>query len=259
MKIFVLTVLLIGGVMSKTLKDDDFDDEENEVQGGYENMIKDPCSKKVCGLGKECDLDEDNKPICVCTRKCALEEDPRAKVCSTMNVTFESECELYRQKCLCRRNQQGCTDRENRRGHLDYFGECKEIPQCKDWELEEYPIRMRQWLYLVMEELANRRDLQGQALKLAQEAKTKHNKKWVIPVIWKFCDLDKSMDKMISTRELLPISAPLKPLEHCTGPFLESCDKDGSGDITLSEWGQCLGLESDDIEDMCETLRTPSQ
>ena len=42
-----------------------------------------------------------------------------------MNVTFDSECEMYRQKCLCRRNQAGCIDREYRRGHLDYFGECK--------------------------------------------------------------------------------------------------------------------------------------
>ncbi len=28
-----------------------------------------------------------------------------------------------------------------------------EIAACQDWEMEEYPERMRQWLYLVMEEL----------------------------------------------------------------------------------------------------------
>ena len=51
------------------------------------------------------------------------------------------------------------------------------------------------------------------------------------------------VNSTIDKDELMPITAPLKPLEHCTGPFLNKCDMDNSGDIDLIEWGTCLGLE----------------
>ena len=38
----------------------------------------------------------------------------------------------------------------------------------------------------------------------------KMEKKWVIPVVWKFCDLDTNPDEEIDLEELIPISAPLK-------------------------------------------------
>lgn len=46
----------------------------------------------------------------------------------------------------------------------------------------------------------------------------------------------------VNWNELFPITAPLKPLEHCTMPFLKKCDSNNSGDIDLNEWGLCLGL-----------------
>lgn len=40
---------------------------------------------------------------------------------------------------------------------------------------------------------ARREDLNEPSRRLAAEAE-KHPKKWVLPVIWKFCDLDESHD-----------------------------------------------------------------
>jgi len=219
-----------------------------------ETNIIHPCLHKHCALGHECDIDEDNNPTCVCVRHCPPNEDTRAMVCSTQNATFESECELHRQRCLCHKNHEDCRDKRFRHAHLDYYGECKEAIECEEWEREEYPKRMRNWLYLVMEELADRQDLSPAANQMAKEAKS-HSRQWVLPVIWKFCDMDRSHDRMVSPEELVPLSAPLKAMEHCTAPFLADCDSDSDGEITLAEWGHCLGLEEGEIEDRCEELR----
>jgi hypothetical protein len=32
------------------------------------------------------------------------------------------------------------------------------------------------------------------------------------------------------------------PMESCIKPFLKLCDADDNNQITLMEWGQCLGL-----------------
>ncbi len=47
---------------------------------------------------------------------------------------------------------------------------------------------------------ANRRDLTNGATKVAEEAKHQ-NKKWVLPVIWKFCELDVSQDRYSNGRQ----------------------------------------------------------
>lgn len=217
-----------------------------------DNHVGDPCAHHHCHLGHECDLDEEGLPVCVCTRKCL--RDGVVKVCSTLNATFESECELYRQKCLCHQNSDECLDMRFKKGHLDYYGECKEIKACTGEEMEEFPKRMRNWLYLVMEELDRRQDLPPKAHEMVVEAKTQ-SRPWVLPVIWKFCDLDISHDRLVNYKELLPITAPLKALEHCTAPFLEGCDSDSDGKISLEEWGSCLGLDPEEVEDRCEALR----
>jgi hypothetical protein len=51
------------------------------------------------------------------------------------------------------------------------------------------------------------------------------------------------MLRFVSRHELFPIRAPLMYLEHCIGPFLNSCDKDDDHRITLIEWGKCLELD----------------
>jgi hypothetical protein len=227
--------------------------EESDVPGGYDNKVEDPCAEKHCDVGFECDLDENDNPICICIRKCPV-ADSEINVCSTQNVTFDSECEFHQIKCFCSHKSHECPDRGYRKGYLDYYGPCKELKPCKDEEMEDFPHRMREWLFYVMEELDNRNDLTSGAHKMVEEAKNQEHR-WVLPVIWKFCELDTTKDRLVNKDELLPITAPLKPLEHCTGPFLQRCDENADGTITLEEWGNCLGLDREEIEDRCEDLR----
>lgn len=248
-------------------KSKDIDTSENEVdkegqdEGGYKRTVQDPCYDMDCGIGHECDIDDDNKPVCICARQCTPEVVDRAKVnvCSTSNVTFDSECEMYRQKCMCgKTGRKGCDNREYAEVELDYFGPCKELGDCEEFEMEEYPRRMREWLYLIMEELDNRDELPKKASKMAKKALTME-KKWVIPVVWKFCDLDTDPDEEINVHELIPISAPLKPMEHCTAKFLGACDEDlngkRDGKISKWEWGRCLGLDTKEMDVLCEEFK----
>ena len=56
---------------------------------------------------------------------------------------------------------------------------------------------------------AKRKDLPPMGVKLAKKAKEQKDR-WVIPVIWKFCDLDHSHDYKITAQEQVTITAPLK-------------------------------------------------
>lgn len=97
----------------------------------------------------------------------------------------------------------------------------------------DFPRRMREWLFHVMKELADREELE---IKLAQKIshyETDLNKKWARAAVWKwdkkkfhvafvlylillerFCDLDATHDQSVSRHELFPIRAPLLSLEH---------------------------------------------
>ena len=66
-------------------------------------------------------------------------------------------------------------------------------------------------------------------------------------------------NRKVSRHELFPIRAPLMALEHCIGPFLDSCDVDNDHFITLNEWGTCLGLTAEEIEDKCEEVRDENE
>ena len=96
-----------------------------------------------------------------------------------------------------------------------------------------------------MRELKKRRELHNlEWEELIAEAEADDEKRHVYPVIWKFCDLDiKPHDKYVSHHELIPITAPVIPMESCIKPFLESCDTDSDGNISIKEWGKCLGLK----------------
>ena len=50
-----------------------------------------------------------------------------------------------------------------------FVGECKSIPDCEEGELEDFPRRMREWLFNVMEELADRGQLTPHFSKLHKE------------------------------------------------------------------------------------------
>ena len=52
-----------------------------------------------------------------------------------------------------------------------FVGECKSIPDCEEGELEDFPRRMREWLFNVMEELADRGQLTPHFSKLHKEGK----------------------------------------------------------------------------------------
>ncbi|KHJ40960.1 EGF like subdomain protein [Trichuris suis] len=105
----------------------------------------------------------------------------------------------------------------------------------------------------VMRDLKKRQELYGdQWIQLIEEAERDDHLKHVYPVIWKYCDLDnKPHDKHVSHHELIPLTAPVIPLESCIEPFLRSCDTDSDEKITLKEWGKCLGLEENEIFERC--------
>lgn len=230
-------------------------DVKNTIQsldGLDESHPEDPCANHHCGAGKQCDIDDKGKPTCICVRQCPSEVDDRRKVCSNHNETWDNDCELYRMRCLCEEPSEQCLKKKYKHAHVDYYGSCRDIEPCTTEELEDFPRRMRDWLFNVMKDLAERHELSDDYTKLEQEAEASINHKWVNAVIWKFCDLDSHPnDRSVSRHELFPIRAPLVAMEHCISPFLDSCDRDDDHNITLEEWGRCLGLDEDEIQDKC--------
>jgi len=214
-----------------------------------------PCEKHVCGWGKECLLNDKGRPKCECVRKCPeiLNAEPNDKVCSNHNYTFESICHLYRERCLCKRDDVACMDQKNKHLHLEYLGTCKDLEPCTQDHLDQFSDRMADWLFQVMKDLKKRKELHGDKwLQMFDDAEHDDHLKHVYPVIWKYCDLDsKPHDKAVTNQELIPIIAPVMPMESCIKPFLKSCDKDNNDNISLKEWGKCLGLKEEEITERC--------
>ncbi|KAF8371583.1 ost-1 [Pristionchus pacificus] len=228
--------------------------EEKDTKAEKKNAEKNPCEDHMCGWGKECIVDKKGEPQCECIAKCPeLDGDPMDKVCGNNNQTFTSLCDLYRERCLCKKKDAGCSKAANAKVHLEYLGECKQLNECTDELMSQFPDRMSDWLFQVMKELKSRRELHKlEWEELLDEAETDDEKKHVYPVIWKFCDLDvKPHDKEVSHHELIPITAPVIPMESCIKPFLEKCDINGNGAISLKEWGKCLGLKEGEIQERC--------
>ncbi|KHN71518.1 Sparc [Toxocara canis] len=115
---------------------------------------KNPCEDHVCGWGKECVVDKSGEPTCECISKCPpLDGDPFDQVCSNTNETFPSLCELYRERCLCKRKSRECTNKANAKVHLEYLGACKQLDPCTDELMEQFPARMADWLFQVLQHL----------------------------------------------------------------------------------------------------------
>lgn len=181
-------------------------------------------------------------------------------ICSNHNETWNSDCELYRMRCLCKEGAAGCVDPKYDHAHVEYFGTCTQLRECTAEEMVDFPRRMRDWLFNIMRDLADRHDLSPHFLQLEREAEKDLSRKWANAAIWKFCDLDgHPHDRKVSRHELFPIRAPLMALEHCIGPFLDSCDVDDDHFITLGEWGACLDLTPDEIEDKCDDVRDDAE
>ncbi|KAL8618284.1 hypothetical protein ACOMHN_061129 [Nucella lapillus] len=217
---------------------------------------KNPCMERTCRRGEVCTVDKRKRARCVCIPQCRepdSSDDDRFQVCSKRNVTYQSECDLDRDHCLCRRKLEGCSTPKTGKIRLDYYGPCQKLTPCSEREFGLFPGRMRDWLFVIMHQLAQRAKI-PEYLDLLEEARNEGNHSHA--VIWKFCDLDVDPhDRFVTRRELLFTVQSLKALEHCLLPFLDHCDTDSDSRITLWEWGRCLGLDENKIKDDCRSVR----
>lgn len=263
MRLLLLALFcLLGRISAETLKDDNFDkleelldreiDEDDAADEATKAPVKaeDACSEHRCTWGKECVV-KNGKPHCQCAARCPEIKD--AHVCSSHNTTFASICELYRERCYCKEDDPRCSDNSNAKVHLEYIGKCKMLDDCSEDMMSQFGERMADWLFQVMKEMNRREALHSDKWEmLAMQAEKEPAMKHIYPVIWKYCELDKRPhDSHVSHHELIPLIAPVMPLESCIKPFLKNCDKDGNRKITLKEWGGCLGLKDDQFLEKC--------
>ncbi|XP_026727081.1 SPARC [Trichoplusia ni] len=228
---------------------------EASHEGGGENevLVDDPCLKVHCSAGRVCEIDEHGDAVCNCIKECPYETDSRRKVCTNHNETWTSDCEVYQQRCLCLDGSELCRGPQYHHVQIEYYGMCREMPECNENEMLDFPRRMRDWLFNIMRDMAERRELTPHYLKMEREAESNLTRRWTNAAIWKWCDLDAhDNDRFVSRHELFPIRAPLMALEHCIAPFLDRCDEDDDHRITLAEWGKCLQLDEYELEDRCD-------
>ncbi|CAK9829573.1 ost-1 [Anthophora retusa] len=232
------------------------EDGRNEVGSKRQSLLRmDPCMDKHCGAGRVCKLIDEDTAECVCVEVCNEEIDPRRKVCTNYNETFGSDCEVYQALCYCETDDIRCRGPEYKHVHIEYYGECRQMPTCREEDMADFPRRMRDWLFNIMRDLADRQELPSHYLKMQREAETNHTLRWTNAAIWKWCDLDDHPhDRSVSRHELFPIRAHLMALEHCIAPFFDSCDTNNDHEITLMEWGKCLQLDEEDLENKCDEL-----
>ncbi|XP_026331392.1 SPARC [Hyposmocoma kahamanoa] len=138
--------------------------EENEV------YVDDPCLKVHCSAGRVCEIDEHGDAVCNCIKECPYETDARRKVCTNHNETWSSDCEVYRQRCLCMDGSDACSGPQYHHVQIEYYGECREMPDCTESEMSDFPRRMRDWLFNIMRDMAERRELSHHYLKMEREA-----------------------------------------------------------------------------------------
>lgn len=56
--------------------------------------------------------------------------------------------------------------------------------------MSDFPRRMRDWLFNIMMDLADRQELSSYYLEMEKEAESNLTRRWVNAAIWKWCDLD---------------------------------------------------------------------
>ncbi|XP_042871170.1 SPARC-like [Penaeus japonicus] len=237
-------------------EEEEEEEEEEDMQPQYEpseeyDTPQDPCKEMFCGAGRICVVTPQGDAECECVKECEPELDDRRKVSILIISVFNSS--------LCEDEEPGCLKEEYAHVHIDYYGDCQELPECETSELEDFPRRMNEWLFNIMRDMADRQILSEHYLQLEKEAEDNPTKRWTNAVVWKWCELDAHpRDRAVSRHELFPIRAPLVALEHCIGTFLDSCDPDDDHYITLKEWAKCTHLTEEhlnELEDMCEEIR----
>uniref|UniRef100_A0A8C3KSD2 SPARC like 1 n=1 Tax=Calidris pygmaea TaxID=425635 RepID=A0A8C3KSD2_9CHAR len=185
------------------------------------------------------------------------------------NKTYEGICQLFGTKCQLEGTKMG------RQLHLDYMGSCKYIPHCTDYEVDQFPLRMRDWLKNILMQYYER-DLdtsgfltekqRSKVKKIYQNDKRlvagdhtaelllhdfeKNYHMYVYPVHWQFHQLDQHpVDRLLTHSELAPLRASLVPMEHCITRFFQECDGDQDKFIALKEWCHCFGIKEEDINE----------
>ncbi|XP_014295821.1 SPARC [Microplitis demolitor] len=243
-------------LVAKNINEQTSNSESEERHDNNREILRmDPCLDKHCGAGRVCQVNDLGSAECVCIESCNEEQDPRRKVCTNYNETFGSDCEVYQARCFCDSGDSRCRGPDYQHIHIEYYGECRQMPMCKEEDMMDFPRRMRDWLFNIMRDLADRQELPSHFLKMQREAETNLTLRWTNAAIWKWCDLDgHPHDRSVSRHELFPIRAPLMALEHCIAPFLDGCDENNDHKINLHEWGKCLQLDEDDLEDKCDEL-----
>ncbi|XP_063827715.1 uncharacterized protein LOC135077049 isoform X2 [Ostrinia nubilalis] len=164
----------------------------NEGEGLSENEVfpDDPCLKVHCSAGRVCEIDEHGDAVCNCIKECPYETDSRRKVCTNHNETWSSDCEVYRQRCLCLDGSELCRAAQYHHVQIEYYGVCREMPTCTESEMLDFPRRMRDWLFNIMRDMAERSELTPHYLRMEREAESNLTRRWTNAAVWKWCDLD---------------------------------------------------------------------
>jgi len=261
-KLFVFALLILASIVS--CQDNNLYisiQEPSESQGLKESIeledkpvesSEDLCAMLNCKETEIC-VFVDDKALCQCFERCEMPKDKRLMICSSSNQTYESECHFNREKCWCERGDSKCKTPEVTKEELDYFGVCQFTGECSEDQRKAFPSRIKKWFDDVLSILNARGQLDkkkyGALVSMANRMKKeKVEKFWTAGVVFEFCELDTSHNGVLESDELKELIAPIKSLESCIQPFLESCDADKDSKITEVEWGQCLDLSSDDTE-----------
>lgn len=245
-------------------------EDESSTEGNIRVYDVDACMNFQCKRGHMCKADQQGKPHCVCQDPMTCPPTkPLDQVCGTDNQTYASSCHLFATKCRLEGTKKG------HQLQLDYFGACKSIPTCTDFEVTQFPLRMRDWLKNILMQLYEPNPEHAGYLNEKQRNKVKkiyldekrllagdHSidlllrdfKKnyhmYVYPVHWQFSELDQHpMDRVLTHSELAPLRASLVPMEHCITRFFDECDPNKDKHITLKEWGHCFGIKEEDIDE----------
>ncbi|XP_053887116.1 SPARC-like protein 1 isoform X1 [Malaclemys terrapin pileata] len=245
-------------------------DSRLKVLLSWSDIFLDPCRNFHCKRGKVCQADEQEKLSCVCQDPAACPPtNDHEHVCGTDNKTYDGTCQLFGTKCKLEGTKMG------HQLHLDYMGYCKYIPPCTDYEVDQFPLRMRDWLKNILMQLYERDLDRSGFLSDKQRSKVKkiyQNEKrlmagdhpvelllhdfeknyhmYVYPVHWQFSQLDRHPgDRLLTHSELAPLRASLVPMEHCITRFFQECDADRNKHVSLKEWCHCFGIKEEDTDE----------
>ncbi|CAM4545282.1 unnamed protein product [Lepidochelys olivacea] len=157
------------------------------------------------------------------------------------------------------------------------------IPPCTDYEVDQFPLRMRDWLKNILMQLYERDLDRSGFLSDKQRSKVKKiypNEKhlmagdhpvelllhdfeknyhmYVYPVHWQFSQLDRHPGdrnrdhmlpllpvRLLTHTELAPLRASLAPMEHCITRFFQERDADKNKHVSLKEWCHCFGIKEE--------------